>query len=175
MYVEECNRAWTSGSYANDNRAVTIECANLADGSLTDACWASLVELCADICKRNGIEKLVYTGDDTGNLTMHKWYQSTDCPGPWLSHEFDRLAREVNAILEKPIPPIIKGETPMTFLFTTNGEQSGKVFLYDGGRILHVSGQEKEAITEAYNKATENKIPFFHQDGMSSLIARLGV
>ena len=80
MYVEEENRAWTSGSSYNDNRAITIECANLTDGSLTDSCWKSLVNLCVDICRRNSIPHLNYTGDDSGNLTMHKWYQDTDCP-----------------------------------------------------------------------------------------------
>lgn len=108
MYVEERNRAWTSGSSYNDNRAVTIECANLSDGSLTDACWKSLVNLCVDICRRNGITNLNYTGDDNGNITMHKWYQDTDCPGPWLSKQFTRLAREVNAKLDNkedvPLP-----------------------------------------------------------------------
>lgn len=104
MYVEEENRPWTSGSSYNDNRAVTIECANLDDGSLTDSCWNSLVALCVDICRRNGIPRLNYTGDDNGNLTMHKWYQATDCPGPWLSNQFERLAREVNAILEGGSP-----------------------------------------------------------------------
>lgn len=99
MYVEERNRAWTSGNSANDNRAVTIECANLGDGSLTDACWKSLVALCVDICRRNDIPYLNYTGDTSGNLTMHKWFQNTDCPGPWLSYQFKRLEREVNAIL----------------------------------------------------------------------------
>lgn len=105
LYVNESDRPWTSGSSYNDNRAVTIECANLADGSLTFQCWNSLVELCADICKRNGIAKLNYTGDDSGNLTMHKWYQATDCPGPWLSKNFERLAREVNEILSGKTPP----------------------------------------------------------------------
>ena len=99
MYVEEHNRAWTSGNSANDNRAVTIECANLANGSLTTKAWKSLVTLCADICKRNGIAKLVYTGDTNGNLTMHKWFQDTDCPGPWLSNKFGQLATEVNQVL----------------------------------------------------------------------------
>ena len=84
MYVEEKNRAWTSGSGWNDNRVVTIECSNLADGSLTQACWDSLVELCADICRRNGIEDCFYTGNADGVLTMHCWFQSTDCPGSWL-------------------------------------------------------------------------------------------
>lgn len=105
QYVDECNRSWCSSSGYNDRKAVTIECANLADGSLTNACWRSLVALCADICRRNGIPRLVYTGNDSGNLTMHKWYGSTDCPGPWLSHEFGRLASEVNAMLESGASP----------------------------------------------------------------------
>ncbi len=107
MYVNECNRAWTSGSGANDNRAITIECANRLDGSLTSETWSRLVSLCADLCMRNGKTRLVYRGsaDYTGLtnadmlLTMHKWFQWTDCPGPWLSYQFDRLANEVNAQL----------------------------------------------------------------------------
>lgn len=107
MYVEEKNRAWTSGSGANDHRAVTMECANLADGSLTNACWKALVNLCADICRRNGKTRLVYRGSANYSglastdmlLTMHKWFQATDCPGPWLSQQFGRLANEVNALL----------------------------------------------------------------------------
>ena len=104
MYVEECNRAWTSGSSWNDNRAVTIECANLADGSLTDACWNALVELCADICRRNGIKDCSYTGNTDGVLTMHCWFQATDCPGPWLSKQFARLSKEVNERLAGGAP-----------------------------------------------------------------------
>lgn len=107
VYVEEENRAWTSASSANDNRAITFECANLADGSLTDKCWNSLVRLCADICRRYGYKGLYYCGaaDYTRLpsgymlLTMHKWFADTDCPGPWLSKQFARLANEVNAMV----------------------------------------------------------------------------
>ena len=73
--------------------------ANLADGSLTDACWDALVDLCADVCRRNGVADCAYTGGTDGVLTMHRWYQETDCPGPWLSRQFERLSREVNARL----------------------------------------------------------------------------
>lgn len=109
LNVEECNRAWTSGSAYNDGRAVTIECANYMDSEnysvLPDATWNSLVRLCVDICQRNGIEYLDYTGGDDGNLTMHCWYDDTDCPGPWFSSQFERLANEVNAILENQPTP----------------------------------------------------------------------
>ena len=57
---------------------------------------AKLIELCVDICKRNGIKKLNYTGDKSGNLTMHKWFANTDCPGPYLSSKFPYIANEVN-------------------------------------------------------------------------------
>lgn len=102
LYVDEANRAWTSGNGDNDNRAVTIEVANNYDSSITQAAWDSLVELCADICRRNGIEHCTYTGDTDGVLTMHKWFQSTDCPGPWLSARFGQIADEVEAKLHGP-------------------------------------------------------------------------
>lgn len=101
--VDEEHTAWTSGSKYNDGRAITIECACFTDnknyGVLPNATWNSLVNLCVDICKRYGF-RLNYTGDDNGNLTMHKWYQDTDCPGDWFSKNFGRLAKEVNARLD---------------------------------------------------------------------------
>lgn len=121
--VLEENRAWTTGSAYNDRKAITIECANYVDsgnghvyGELPKATWDSLVDLCADICKRYNF-KLNYTGDDNGNLTKHCWYQSTDCPGPWFTNQFARLAREVNAKIDgktptpTPTPPAVFGGT----------------------------------------------------------------
>lgn len=109
LNVDERNRAWTTGSGEIDNKAVTIECANYMDawryGELPATTWDSLVRLCADICERNGIDQLTFTGDKRGNLHMHKWYQDTDCPGPWLEKNFTRLVNEVNVILSgKPSP-----------------------------------------------------------------------
>lgn len=115
LNVDEDYRAWTSGYWGNDQRAITIECANYVEdddyghveGQLPDATWQSLVALCADICVRLGYEGLYYCGsadydslpDGYMLLTMHKWFDSTDCPGPWLSYQFERLANEVNAVI----------------------------------------------------------------------------
>lgn len=99
LYVDESDRAWTSGNRENDNQAVTIEVANDVVGGIwhvSDKAMESLILLCVDICKRNGIEKLIYTGDKTGNLTMHKWFQATTCPGPYLESKFPYIADEVN-------------------------------------------------------------------------------
>ena len=104
MYVDEDDRAWTSGSYDNDNRAITIEVANLSDGSLTNASWNSLVKLCADICSRYGIRP-TYTGDTGGTFTKHHWFQQTDCPGPWLDQQFTRLSQEVAAMMATGYSP----------------------------------------------------------------------
>lgn len=104
LCVPEDKRAWTTSSRAADSVSVTIEVVNSSTGGewpVSDAAWKSLVNLCADICKRNGIEKLNYTGDKNGNLHMHKWYANTNCPGPYLASRFPKLAAEVNAKLEK--------------------------------------------------------------------------
>lgn len=99
LVVNEWHRSWCTGSRYNDEKRVTIECANYKDSSLPTATWDSLIKLCADICKRNGF-RLNYTGDDNGNLTKHMWYQNTDCPGAWLSNRFGELAQEVNKLLD---------------------------------------------------------------------------
>jgi hypothetical protein len=99
LYVDEKNRAWTSGNKENDNQAVTIEVANDEIGGqwhVSDKALSKLIDLCVDICKRNGITKLNFTGNKTGNLTMHKWFQATACPGPYLESKFPYIADEVN-------------------------------------------------------------------------------
>lgn len=103
LYVPEDKRAWTSSNTANDNRAVTIEVSNSATGGqwpVSDAAYKALIDLCVDICQRNGIEKLIYTGDTTGNLTRHNMFAATACPGPYLQERFPQIAEEVNKRLE---------------------------------------------------------------------------
>ena len=99
MYVEEKNRSWCSSSAANDNQAITIEVAN--DGGapnwhVSDKALASLIDLCTDICRRNGIARLNFTGDARGNLTQHNYFAATACPGPYLKSKFQYIADEVN-------------------------------------------------------------------------------
>lgn len=108
MYVEEKDRAWTSSSPDNDNQAVTIEVANNTLGqnwTVSDKAMASLIDLCVDICKRNGIQRLNFTGDKTGNLTMHCYFKSTLCPGPYLKSKFPYIASEVNKRLGAEAAP----------------------------------------------------------------------
>ena len=99
MYVEEKDCSWCSSNRPNDHRAVTIEVANDVCGGewhVGDVALARLIDLCVDICMRNDIERLNFTGDTTGNLTMHKWFSNTQCPGPYLGSKVPYIADEVN-------------------------------------------------------------------------------
>lgn len=98
LSVDESRRAWTSSNAANDARAITIEVSNSERGGdwpVGDVAMAKLIDLCVDICKRNEIPELKFTGDTSGNLTMHKWFASTLCPGPFLESKFPWIAEEV--------------------------------------------------------------------------------
>lgn len=117
LYVEEKNRAWTSSNRDNDNRAVTIEVANDSGSPnwhVSDKALQATIDLCVDICKRNGIARLNYTGDKSGNLTMHKWFASTLCPGPYLESKFPYIAEEVNKRLAAETPEKEEAEPPKT-------------------------------------------------------------
>jgi hypothetical protein len=112
MYVPEDRRAWTSSSADNDYKAVTIEVANdggAPDWHVSDKALEATIELCVDICQRNGIEQLNYTGNTSGNLTMHKWFAATACPGPYLGGKFPYIAQEVNRRLEAARQPQAAG------------------------------------------------------------------
>lgn len=107
QYVDEAYRPWTSSSYANDRRAVTIEVANSSAGGdwpVSAASWNSLVNLCVDVCRRNGISRLNWTGTSSGNLTCHYMFAATACPGPYLKARMGQLASEVNAKLGSGAP-----------------------------------------------------------------------
>lgn len=112
MYVEEKNRSWCSSSAANDQRAVTIECAsdNTEPYAFKDVVYQRLIELCTDICKRNGKTKLLWLGDkaktlnytpksDEMVLTVHRWFANKSCPGNWMYARMGDLASKVTAAL----------------------------------------------------------------------------
>ena len=105
--VDESRRAWTTGSRECDSYAVTIECSNDINKepwTVSDKSYNATIRLIADICKRNGIKRVNFTGDKSGNLVMHKWYAATACPGTYLSGKFGDIANKVNAILEQIDP-----------------------------------------------------------------------
>lgn len=108
LCVEEKNRSWCSSSAENDQRAVTIECASdsTAPYAFNTAVYNALIELCVDICKRNGKNKLLWLGDKTKTLnyapksgemvlTVHRWFANKSCPGDWMYSRMGDLATTV--------------------------------------------------------------------------------
>ena len=113
MYVEEKNRSWCSSSNANDQRAVTIECASDTQEpyAMNSNVYNSLVSLCTDICKRNGKTKLLWFADKNKTLnyspkpdemviTVHRWFANKSCPGNWLYARLGDLANRVTSNLQ---------------------------------------------------------------------------
>lgn len=114
LYCPEQDRSWCSSSPWNDNRAITIEVSNNVYGepwSISEAAYASLIKLCVDICKRNGIKKLEFTGDQNGSLTYHYMFNATGCPGTWIKNHTTEICNKVNAQL---------AETPTGYTKTLN-------------------------------------------------------
>lgn len=106
LSVEEKNRAWTSSNASNDNRAVTIEvaCDPTYPYAVTDKAMNALINLVADICKRNNIKKLVWSADKSDrvnhkngcNMTVHRDFAATACPGEYLYNKHSYIAEQVN-------------------------------------------------------------------------------
>ena len=109
-YVGEENRPWTSSSKYNDFRAITIEVANDTldpTWTVSEAALKSLYELLVDICKRNGIPKLIYSDNKDDrinqrngcNITWHSDYCKTLCGGPYLKSMIKNIVTVVNNLL----------------------------------------------------------------------------
>lgn len=125
LYVDEANRSWSSANPENDHRAINIEVANSGgapDWPVNDKAYAALIELVADICRRNGIEKLVWgetradrVGHKNGcNMTVHQDFMATSCPGPYLLRKMPQIAADVNAKLDAAQTPVAPQFTPYT-------------------------------------------------------------
>lgn len=142
--VPENCRSWCSSSSANDQRAVTIECASDKTDpyAFNSNVYASLIKLCVDICRRNGKTKLLWLKDpqktlayrpatDEMVLTVHRWFANKACPGNWLFNRLGDLASEVTKQLGGSSQP--SGDDPIT---------PGKVFKVQVGAYKQKSNAE---------------------------------
>lgn len=121
LYVDEGNRSWCTSSNANDQRAVTIEVASDATHpyAVRDKAYDALLDLVTDICKRNGIKKLVWSTSKSNrvghlngcNMTVHRDYAAKACPGDYLYNLQDEIAAEVNRRLGSGSSTPSTGET----------------------------------------------------------------
>lgn len=112
LVVDESMRSWCSSSKDNDQRAVTIECASdkTSPYAFNTTVYNKLIDLCVDICQRNGKRKLLWINDKTKALaydpdkdemvlTVHRWFAAKSCPGDWMFARMGDLASKVTAKL----------------------------------------------------------------------------
>lgn len=144
LYCDEANRSWCTSSGANDHRAITIEVAN--DGGapewhVSDKALSALIDLCADICKRNNIKALLWRGDKNligqvgkQNMTVHRWFAAKSCPGDYLFNKHGYIAAEVNkrlgAVSITPTPP-----TESTPADTAVKYEAGNIVQFTDGAV----------------------------------------
>jgi hypothetical protein len=138
LYCCEKNISWCSSSAENDNRAVTIECASdpTHPYAFNNTVYNKLIDLCVDICKRNGKNKLIWFGDKQKTLsyrpqpnemviTVHRWFKNKACPGDWLMSKMTDMVNKVNAKLGssvsvQPVKETITSKFP--YLVSINTE-----------------------------------------------------
>ena len=110
--VDEANRSWCTSSSANDQRAITVECASDTTHpyAMNDKVYATILDLCTDICNRHGKKKLIWIADKTKALayqpksdemilTVHRWFANKSCPGDWLYNRLGDVSEKVTARL----------------------------------------------------------------------------
>mgnify|MGYP001851401222 CR=1 FL=1 len=177
LYVEEKNRSWCSSSSANDQRAVTIECASdkTEPYAFRDVVYQRLIELCTDICRRNGKTKLLWFGDkektlnyntkaDEMVLTVHRWFANKSCPGNWMYARMDELAEKVTAVLAgsgstsngiqaKEFKDLTEAEVvaKVGSLFTADQKKSGILASVSMAQFILESGYVKSELAQNAN------------------------
>lgn len=139
LVVEENKRSWCSSSNENDQRAVTIECSSekTPPYAFNDAVYNKLIDLCVDICRRNGKNTLLWIEDKNTALnynpkpnemllTVHRWFKQKACPGDWLMARMNDLATKVTNRLKGiissniPIAEPIKNNYPYIVQITAS-------------------------------------------------------
>ena len=179
LYVEEKNRSWCTSSNENDQRAVTIECASgkMEPYAMNEVVYDRLIDLCVDICQRNGKKKLLWFGDKQKSLsyqpkedemliTVHRWFANKSCPGNWLYARLGDLAAKVTARLSggeaEAIPSGMQAREFISLseeqviakvgaLFTADQEQSGILASVSMAQFILESGYGKSKLAQGAN------------------------
>lgn len=166
LCVDEGNRSWCSSSNSNDQRAVTIECASdtYHPYAFNEKVYNKLIELCVDICKRNGKNKLLWFNDksktldyspkaDEMVLTVHRWFDNKSCPGDWLYNRLGDLAKRVT---EKLGGSEVKPKKPtITYRVYADNRWYNEV-----KGLGNVAGRFKQAISGLMIKVSEGSIRY---------------
>lgn len=191
LYVEEKDRSWCTSSSSNDNRAITIEVASdtYHPYRVKDVAYKSLIKLLVDICKRNGIKKLVWSTNKSErmnhlngcNMTVHRDYANKSCPGDYLYNLHGQIAKEVNAQLGSGTSSTTTKKTLYRVRKTWKDVKSQKGAFYDLSNAKKCADKNKgysvfdENGKAVYtSKATNSTSSFKVQISISDLNIRKG-
>lgn len=189
--VSEDRRAWTSSSSWNDQRSITIEVANNGGDPtwpISDKAYKSLVNLCADICKRYSITPH-WDGTKNGSITLHYQFAATACPGPTLQKYVTtgQFEKDVKAAMGgTPIKPdvsdILYRVQVGAFITVANAEKLLKELKGKGyeGYIVKVGAYNKVQVGAFADKKNAEKMeskliadgysPFITTDGAKAVV-----
>lgn len=183
MYVEEKNRSWCTSSASNDHRAITIEVASdtTEPYAVRDNVFAALLDLVTDICKRNGIKKLVWSTNKNErvnhlngcNMTVHRDYANKSCPGKYLYDRHGEIAAEVNKRLgsaeQKPITPAVSSTIKVNDVVSISDDAT----YYDGVKKVPAWVRKKKWIVRQVSgdRAVIDK----SQDGKNAICSPINV
>lgn len=144
LYVDEKNTSWCNSNWVSNCKSVTIETSNCeigGDWKVSDTVLNKLIELVADIFKRNKLGKAV-KGE---NIVWHSMYTSTSCPGKYLLSKMDYIVQKVN---EKNGYALVETEKEITTVTVTASD----------GLNLRREANTSSDILGAFSKGTTLKI-----------------
>ena len=151
LYVDEANTSYCNSNWDSNCKSVTIETSNSSLGGdypVSDAVLNKLIELVADIAKRNNLGKLV----KGQNLVWHRMYAATTCPGDYLLSKMDYIAEQANKINGQ------ESSTTENTSKKSNEEIANEVIkgLWENGterkNKLSAAGYDYDAIQDIVNK-----------------------
>lgn len=162
QYVREEDTAWHCGDWAGNSCTIGIECTNnvgAPNWTISEGTFNTLVKLCADIAKRNGLGKLKFEPDGTyPTLSAHRDWSATYCCGDYLYSRMNELADKANKINY----PDKKAELKWSKLDKTTTYLTVRdTHLYDFNKtsvndLVAVKGYSKDTLIDIYGKC-ENK------------------
>lgn len=156
LYVDEANTSYCNSNWDSNCKSVTIETSNCEIGGdypVSEAVLNKLIQLVADIAKRNNLGKLV----KGKNVVWHRMYAATTCPGNYLLNKMDYIVEEANKINNQT------SSTPETSNKKSNEEIANEVIAGKWGNgadrktALTNAGYDFSAIQEIVNQKLAGK------------------
>ena len=156
LYVDEANTSYCNSNWDSNCKSVTIETSNCEIGGdypVSEAVLNKLIQLVADIAKRNNLGKLV----KGKNVVWHRMYAATTCPGNYLLNKMDYIVEEANKINNQT------NSTPETSNKKSNEEIANEVIAGKWGNgaerktALTNAGYDFSAIQEIVNQKLAGK------------------